>query len=108
MRRGPVALRYPRGSTDLISESPAPIEYGKAEVLQEGDDITLLAYGPIVSVALDAAKQMAEKGVRATVINARFATTTGRRYHPAVCGAERQSDHAGRRRGAWRLRFGVP
>jgi 1-deoxy-D-xylulose-5-phosphate synthase len=71
--RGPVALRYPRGSSELIAENPAPIEYGKAEVLQEGDDIALLAYGPMTATALEAAKMMAEKGIRATVVNARFA-----------------------------------
>jgi len=72
-KTGPVALRYPRGSGETINENPAPIEWGKAEVLQEGNDILLLAYGPIVSVALEAAAQMErEHGVRATVVNARF------------------------------------
>lgn len=72
-KTGPVALRYPRGGGEILDPNPTPIEWGKAEVLREGDDILLLAYGPIVSVALDAARQMEiEHGVRATVINARF------------------------------------
>lgn len=72
-KQGPVALRYPRGGGELIAPHPVPIEWGKAEVLQNGDDILLLAYGPIVSVALNAARQMEqEHGVRAAVVNARF------------------------------------
>ncbi len=72
-KMGPVALRYPRGGSELLDPLTAPIEWGKAEVLREGDDVLLLAYGPLVSVALDAARQMeAEHGVRATVVNARF------------------------------------
>ena len=72
-KRGPVALRYPRGAGELISESPAPVELGRSETLRTGDDLGILAYGPVVSVALDAARQMEEEyGVRAEVMNARF------------------------------------
>jgi 1-deoxy-D-xylulose-5-phosphate synthase len=72
-RRGPIAVRYPRGSGDILSESPAPIELGKAETLLRGDDLGILAYGPIVSEALKAARQMREEhGINAEVVNARF------------------------------------
>jgi 1-deoxy-D-xylulose-5-phosphate synthase len=71
--KGPVAVRYPRGSGDVISENPAPIETGKAETLLRGKDVGILAYGPIVSVALEAARQLRDEfGVQAEVVNARF------------------------------------
>jgi 1-deoxy-D-xylulose-5-phosphate synthase len=73
-RRGPVALRYPRGTADVLSESSAPIELGKSETLVRGDDLGILAYGPIVSVALDAARRLRdEHGISAEVVSARWA-----------------------------------
>ena len=71
---GPCAVRFPRGSGTgcLIDESPDPLPVGKAEVLREGRDITILALGTAVSLALDAAKTLAGYGVQTTVVNARF------------------------------------
>ncbi|MBC8104632.1 MAG: 1-deoxy-D-xylulose-5-phosphate synthase [Cytophagales bacterium] len=72
-KRGPVALRYPRGSGEVISETPAVIEVGKSETLMRGSDLAILAYGPIASVALEAARELrAEHGIEAEVINARW------------------------------------
>lgn len=71
---GPIALRYPRGNGVgvAIDESPAPLPLGKAEVLCEGDDLLILALGSMVPVAEAAAGKLAEGGVKATVVNARF------------------------------------
>ncbi len=70
---GPSAVRYPRGtSDDRLPEARTPITIGKAEVLCEGDDVTLCAVGSMVSVAWEAASMLREKGVNATVLNARF------------------------------------
>lgn len=71
----PIAIRYPRGSVaplDWGRPSP-PIELGKAEVLSEGDDVTLIAYGSMVLPAFQAAQTLRAEGIEATVINARFA-----------------------------------
>jgi len=71
---GPCALRYPRG-TGLgvaLDRQYRDIPVGKAEVLSEGKDITLLAVGNMVPVARRAAAMLKEQGVLATVINARF------------------------------------
>jgi len=71
---GPAALRYPRGAgvgCPLTGE-PRALPVGKAEVLQEGNDITLLAAGSMVPVALEAAAVLKDNGVSAAVINARF------------------------------------
>ncbi|AGL02007.1 1-deoxy-D-xylulose-5-phosphate synthase [Desulfoscipio gibsoniae] len=71
---GPCAVRYPRGTglgvaLDLHSRA---LPVGQAEVLVEGKDITLLAVGNMVPVARRAAVMLKERGVLATVINARF------------------------------------
>jgi 1-deoxy-D-xylulose-5-phosphate synthase len=70
---GPIAVRYPRGGIASLTEAVRPIEMGKAEILREyGDDVLLLGLGAGVSIALDAANLLAEKGLACTVINARF------------------------------------
>ncbi len=74
MNDGPVAVRYPRGSSDdRLPESRSAIQFGCAEVLREGSDITLLAVGSMVGETFEAARRLAEEGISASVINARFA-----------------------------------
>lgn len=71
---GPIALRYPRGAgigVD-ITEKPQVLPIGRAEVLIEGKDVTIAAIGTSVNIALQAARTLLEKGIKATVINARF------------------------------------
>jgi 1-deoxy-D-xylulose-5-phosphate synthase len=71
---GPAALRYPRGSgigVD-ISAKPKLMEIGKSEVLREGKDVAIIAYGSMVYPALDAAESLKNEGIEATVVNARF------------------------------------
>src|SRR5215213_113305 len=56
----PAAIRYPRGvgvGAD-ISARPKLLEIGKAEVLREGDDLAILAYGSMVYPALEAAENL--------------------------------------------------
>ncbi|MGE3466458.1 MAG: 1-deoxy-D-xylulose-5-phosphate synthase [Pyrinomonadaceae bacterium] len=72
---GPAALRYPRGNglgVD-ISAPPKMIEIGKAEVLREGSDVAIIAYGSMVSPANEAAERLGSSGIYPTVVNARFA-----------------------------------
>ncbi|MEK6559077.1 MAG: 1-deoxy-D-xylulose-5-phosphate synthase [Planctomycetota bacterium] len=70
-----VAIRYPRD--DIPDEKLNPqyktFEIGKAEVLREGTDGALLAYGAMVYPCLRAAEKLSEKGTEVTVVNARFA-----------------------------------
>jgi 1-deoxy-D-xylulose-5-phosphate synthase len=71
---GPAALRYPRGNgfgVD-ISSVPKKIEVGKAEILRDGGDIAIIAYGSMVDPAVNAAKDLEKDGIGSTVINARF------------------------------------
>ena len=72
---GPTAVRYPRGSSDdRLPEARSPIELGRAEVLSrpKGAKVALVALGSMVSVAWEAAQMLGERGIPATVVNARF------------------------------------
>jgi 1-deoxy-D-xylulose-5-phosphate synthase len=71
---GPAAVRYPRGSGYGVplDQTLKELPIGEAEILQHGDDIVLLALGSMVMPALEAARLLAQDGVRATVVNARF------------------------------------
>ena len=71
---GPIALRYPRGNGTGASTTlkPMRLPLGRGEVIREGTDLTILAVGSRVITAENAAALLAERGISATVINARF------------------------------------
>ena len=71
---GPVAIRYPRGTGVgvRIDDHPQPLEIGKAQVMNKGDDLLILAIGKSVCEALKANKLLNDRGISATIINARF------------------------------------
>lgn len=66
---GPVYLRFGRPVVPNFTEENQKFEIGKAVLLQEGSDVTIIATGHLVWEALQAAEVLAEKGVRAEVIN---------------------------------------
>ena len=70
----PIALRYPRGAGYGVEMDPdiKALEIGKGEVLSEGNDISIIAFGSTVYPALEAAELLLYKGISAGVINARF------------------------------------
>lgn len=72
----PAFIRYPRGGAEgvPIKDTPVSIPIGKAEVLSEGSDVMLWAYGAMVADAKALAKRLAaENGLSVGVVNARFA-----------------------------------
>lgn len=71
---GPVAIRYPRGKGlgVEVDEDPKPIEIGKAELIQEGEDVLLIAIGGSVQESVIAAEKLKEQNISVGVINARF------------------------------------
>jgi 1-deoxy-D-xylulose-5-phosphate synthase len=72
-KAGPVAIRYPRGSGPGTAIGPMkPIEIGKSEQIRAGKDVALVAIGKMVSHAQKAAAILAEQGIDAEVVNARF------------------------------------
>lgn len=71
---GACAIRYPRGAVaDIQTDSELKsIPIGKSEVLKEGDDILIIGIGNTVEPSVKAAELLADAGIQATVINARF------------------------------------
>lgn len=72
--RKPVVIRYPRGGEDedIKFEKHEKIELGKAEILKEGQDISIIAIGKRVAKAMQIARDYKKEGIKAEVINARF------------------------------------
>lgn len=68
----PVLIRYPRGTEQISFEKCENIECGKAEVLEEGSDIVIIAIGKMVSKAVQVSEELKKDGIFPTVINARF------------------------------------
>ena len=71
----PVVIRYPRGGEDakIKFEKHDKIEEGKAEIIQEGSSITIIAIGKMVAKAMQMAEDLAkQEGKKTEVINARF------------------------------------
>lgn len=68
----PVLIRYPRGGEEMAFEKQDKISLGKAEVLNQGEDITIIAIGKMVSRATKVAEELLKEGINSTVINARF------------------------------------
>lgn len=65
----PAYLRLARDKTPIITTPDAPFSLGKAQVLREGNDITIIACGPMVYQALLAAEQLKSENFSAEVIN---------------------------------------
>jgi 1-deoxy-D-xylulose-5-phosphate synthase len=71
---GPVAVRYPRGEAGGAGlDGPVEaVELGRGVVEKPGEDIAMLAVGPMVHVALEAAALLGKQGWSVMVINPRF------------------------------------
>jgi 1-deoxy-D-xylulose-5-phosphate synthase len=71
---GPASVRYPRGVSMGVpmDREPKELEIGKAELLCDGTDVAIIAIGVSVWPAVKAAEQLAQDGLSAAVINARF------------------------------------
>ena len=73
--KGPTALRIPRGSglgVATMDEGWEPIEIGKGEIINEGDDVLIIAYGSMVAAAIETSTLLKENDLNPCVINARF------------------------------------
>lgn len=69
----PIAIRYPRGnSTSKLEYRFVPYEFGRGQILREGNDIAIIAAGTMVHTAMEVAKKLDENGIYTTVINPRF------------------------------------
>jgi len=67
--KGPVYLRLSRAPAAIVYPEDYPFEIGKGAVLREGDDVTIITTGTMLSRALDAAEMLAAEGIQATVVD---------------------------------------
>lgn len=66
---GPVYLRFTRDPVPHIYTDDSEFTIGSANVLREGEDVALIAIGDMVSVALEAERELSAQGVRAMVVD---------------------------------------
>jgi transketolase len=69
---GPLYLRVPRFKVPELTPEDAPLEPGRAVLVSDGDDVTVIAVGTMVSRAVDAAERLRADGISARVINMPF------------------------------------
>ncbi|MBT8335977.1 MAG: 1-deoxy-D-xylulose-5-phosphate synthase [Gemmatimonadetes bacterium] len=72
---GPFSVRWPRDAVpDEVPSAPTiePVPYGTWQVVRQGRDVCILAVGTMVLPALDAAEELAARGIQATVVNCRY------------------------------------
>ncbi len=71
--KGPVAIRYPRGSSSMdIPNSEKEIEMGKGVISGEGEDLTIIAYGNMLEIAVDIANKLKNENISVEIVNLRF------------------------------------
>ena len=66
---GPVYLRFGRLAVPVFHDESYKFEIGKGEVIQEGNDVTIIANGLMVAEAIEAGKMLQAKGISAEIIN---------------------------------------
>lgn len=66
---GPVYLRFAREATPVFTSEDAEFVVGKANILSEGTDLTIIAAGPILYEAVKSAEALHAQGISARVIN---------------------------------------
>lgn len=70
---GPVAIRYPKGEAYTgLRDAQEKLEIGKAEIIEEGDGIAVLAVGSMVKTAVEVVEALKQEGKKATLVNVRF------------------------------------
>lgn len=71
---GPIAVRYPRGSGHGVEmdDTMRALPIGEWEIVRDGQEIAVLAVGPMVNLAEEAADQLLKQDIHLKVINARF------------------------------------
>jgi 1-deoxy-D-xylulose-5-phosphate synthase len=89
---GPVAVRYPRGPGEGVDMGLARVtlQIGRARVLNQGPDLAILAIGRAVSIARQAAGLLMEQGIKAQLVDARFAKPLD---ESLLCDLGRNYDH---------------
>jgi len=99
---GPAYIRFGRSPVPMFTTEESRFELGKANQLTDGDDVAIIACGAMVWESIQAASQLAEKGIKARVINVHtikpfdFETVTkAARECGAIVTAEEHQVHGG-------------
>jgi len=66
---GPFYVRFYRENSPNFTDMNAPFEFGKADTLIDGDDVTLIASGLLVWEAIMASEKLKKEGIGARVVN---------------------------------------
>ncbi|MEA4804281.1 transketolase family protein [Acetobacterium wieringae] len=66
---GPVYIRLGRSDVPVLFDESYHFELGKASMMKSGSDVTIIATGLMVALAMEAADQLKEEGISAQVIN---------------------------------------
>ncbi len=69
---GPILIRYPRGGENHKFTRKLSIKLGKAELIRQGKDITIIGIGKTVGKAVEVAELLKKQNINSEVINARF------------------------------------
>ncbi len=69
---GPCSIRYPKANVEQIDGKREPVELGRAEVLDWGEDVAIICCGTLLSAGLKAAANLRDECYDIAVINARF------------------------------------
>jgi 1-deoxy-D-xylulose-5-phosphate synthase len=70
----PCAIRYGRESVDLSARYPAqdkPFRIGEWELMEQGEDVALLAVGSMVAEAIEVRDLLEKRGIHASLVNCR-------------------------------------
>jgi transketolase len=99
---GPVYIRAGRPKAAIVYDAGTTFTIGKADMLRDGTDVTIIAYGMLVGPSVEAAEALAAEGVSARVLN--FSTvkpldaeaiTAAARQTGAIVVAEEHINHGG-------------
>ena len=69
----PSSIRYPKTPLETINREVQPMQIGRAEVIEHGDDIVLMAFGTLLGECSKALVILRQKGLSVGLVNARFA-----------------------------------
>ncbi len=87
-QRGPAYLRVGRPNVPIVYPENPPFRLGKANLLRDGQDATIIANGLMVAAALQAAEELAQQGIRARVLDMHTVKPID---HDAIVQAARQT-----------------
>ena len=66
---GPAFIRFTRDAIPIIYDENVELEIGKANILQEGKDVAIIANGDTVCLAIEAAKILANEGISTRIVD---------------------------------------